>query len=158
MLCISPEVPMPSLFFSHLIQCMHYSLSLALPVGPSSSSSPSTTSSPAICANSAFCNVLLNSVFLGSTSSKAFSLALLRILHSPHQLHTPSPPRPHPISGRYLTRASTNLGSAPASNNNSTKLPPTSHSSFANPLTNRTALCNGVSRSILSSGSTSSPS
>ena len=74
-------------FFPHFLipthhQLLHsltHSLSLALPVGPSCSSSP-TTSSPAIIANSAFCNVAINSVFRGSTSSAGFSFALLRIL------------------------------------------------------------------------------
>ena len=57
-----------------------HSLSLALPVGPSSSTSTLTMSFPAICANSAFCRVLRNSVLRGSTSSIGFNLALFRIL------------------------------------------------------------------------------
>ena len=57
-----------------------HSLSLALPVGPVSSSSSITTSSPAMMANSAFCNTPRSAVFLGSTNSAAFSFALLRIL------------------------------------------------------------------------------
>ena len=87
-----PPLPSPPLPYipSHLIlnqppinQPTTHSLSLALPVGPCSSSpaaSPSTTSSPAITANSAFCSVDLSSVLRGSTSSKGFSFALLRIL------------------------------------------------------------------------------
>ncbi len=86
----SPPLSFPFLFFSFLsfktpIRTNHglHSLSLALPVGPSSSSpSRSTTSSPAIIANSAFCSVDLNSVFRGSTSSKGFNFALLRILYA----------------------------------------------------------------------------
>lgn len=61
-----------------------HSLSLALPVGPSSPSS-CTTSSPARKANSAFCSMLLNSVLRGSARSVGRSLALLRILRSPGQ-------------------------------------------------------------------------
>ena len=59
-----------------------YSLSLALPVGPSSSSSLTTMSSPAATANSALCKIDLSSVFRGSTSSIGFNFALFRNLRS----------------------------------------------------------------------------
>ena len=59
----------------------HHSLSLALPVGSSSSASWSTTSSPAVIVNSALCKEARSSVFRGSTSSMGFNLALFLILH-----------------------------------------------------------------------------
>ena len=52
----------------------------------------------------------------------------------------------------------TDLGSAPASNSNSTSGAAVSHSGFDKPLMKRTALCSGVSDSSLSKGSTSRPS
>lgn len=70
----------PAKFFLH-------SLSLALPVAPSSSSSW-TTSLPAVMANSAFCKVFRSEELRGSTSSRARSLALLRILHNEVHLST----------------------------------------------------------------------
>ena len=45
------------------------SLSLALPLGPSSASSPTTSSSPTVIAYSAFCREFLSSLFFGSTRS-----------------------------------------------------------------------------------------
>jgi len=152
-LCIfSPTSPILISLMRRKQPKTHHSLSLALPVGPSSSS-PFTASAPAILANSAFCSILLNSVFLGSTNSKALSFALFRILKVPHHQHNLLLNRQ-----RNHHRNKTNLTSAPASTNNSTTSFPAPHSTFANPFTNLTLLCNGVSLSSRSTGSTSTPS
>ena len=62
------------------------------------------------------------------------------------------------FGGMKERRIATDRGSAPASKSSSTTADPASQSDFESPLTNRTALCSGVSASRRSIGSTSRPS